>query len=193
MPRTSRTLARALRRSSRGQGQSRDAGAAAVEFALVLPILILILFGIIDYGLYFSNGIDAQSGVSTAARQGTVGNLDNSCPTPVDAGGVSNDVGHLMCMVKRQTNPVTGKTYVKVAFPADPNNPGNPTGWFEGQLMLVCEVVDVQGVTGYVPLPSGGRIRTKIATQIEHVENNSVGPDAGGAEGAPPGGWSWCT
>ena len=45
----------ALRRGSRG--------AAAVEFALVVPILFLLVFGIIDYGLYFSN--------SLATRQAT--------------------------------------------------------------------------------------------------------------------------
>ncbi len=34
-----------------------DQGAAAVEFALVVPILVILLFGIIDYGLYFTNAL----------------------------------------------------------------------------------------------------------------------------------------
>ena len=43
-----------------------DAGAAAVEFALVLPILLLLIFGIVDFGrLYFT-----QITLTDAAREG---------------------------------------------------------------------------------------------------------------------------
>jgi Flp pilus assembly pilin Flp len=43
-----------------------DEGAAAVEFALLLPILLLILFGIVD----FSRLLNAQLNVTEAAREG---------------------------------------------------------------------------------------------------------------------------
>src|SRR5450432_1086431 len=171
-----------------------DSGAAAVEFALVLPILVLILFGIIDYGLYFSNTINAQSGVQTAARQAVVGNLDTTtCTTPSDAqAGTSTAVGELMCMVKNNTGSITGKSFVKVVFPTDPTNPGNPTGWFPGQQLIVCEVIAVQGLTGYVPLPrhSGQvAIRSRIVTQLESVARPQADP--GGEEDTAPGGWGW--
>ena len=61
------------RRINRERG--RDQGAAAVEFALVVPILIVLLFGIIDYGLYFANALAVRAGVSEAARQFSVGNF----------------------------------------------------------------------------------------------------------------------
>jgi len=44
----------------------RDRGAAAVEFALVLPLLVMILLGIAEFGYAFS--IQAQ--VALAARVG---------------------------------------------------------------------------------------------------------------------------
>jgi Flp pilus assembly protein TadG len=44
----------------------RDEGAAAVEFALVLPILILILFGIIEFGFAFYN----KEVITNASREG---------------------------------------------------------------------------------------------------------------------------
>lgn len=49
------------RRTRRGEG-----GAAAVEFALVVPFLLLILFGIISYGFMLS----VRQGMSQAAAEG---------------------------------------------------------------------------------------------------------------------------
>lgn len=43
-----------------------DAGAAAVEFALVLPLLLLVLFGIIDFGRAYN----AQQALNAGAREG---------------------------------------------------------------------------------------------------------------------------
>jgi len=175
-----------MRRRSAG-----DSGAAAVEFALVLPILVLILFGIIDYGLFFSNTLSAESGVQTAARQAVVGNLDTACtPRP---SGVSPNVGELMCMVKHNTGSITGTSFVKVMFPGDPST----AGWTPGQQLIVCEVIDVQGLTGYVPLPRHDgqvAIRSRVVTQIETPPPGQQQPsDLGGEDGSPPGGWGWCT
>ena len=44
-----------------------DRGATAVEFALVLPLFVLLLFGIIDFGRYFF----VQHTVQFATREGT--------------------------------------------------------------------------------------------------------------------------
>ena len=45
-------------------------GAAAVEFALCLPLLLLILFAIIEFGWYFTNQIVLANAVSAGARAG---------------------------------------------------------------------------------------------------------------------------
>lgn len=45
---------------------ARDRGAAAVEFALLLPVLLLVLFGIIDFG----RALNAQITLTQAAREG---------------------------------------------------------------------------------------------------------------------------
>ena len=45
-------------------------GAAAVEFALVMPILFLVMFGIIQYGLYFNDSLNTRQGVREGARLG---------------------------------------------------------------------------------------------------------------------------
>jgi Flp pilus assembly protein TadG len=52
--------------SRRLPGKPRDGGAAAVEFALMLPVLLLIVFGIIDFG----RALNAQITITQAAREG---------------------------------------------------------------------------------------------------------------------------
>lgn len=51
---------------SKPEIRRHDRGAAAVEFALVLPVLLLILFGIIDFG----RALNAQITLTNAARAG---------------------------------------------------------------------------------------------------------------------------
>ncbi len=46
--------------------KARDRGATAVEFALVLPLLLLLVFGIIDFG----RALNAQITLTQAAREG---------------------------------------------------------------------------------------------------------------------------
>ena len=54
-------------RRQRGGRAPRDRGAAAVEFALLLPMLLLLVFGIIDFG----RALNAQIVLTQAAREGS--------------------------------------------------------------------------------------------------------------------------
>ena len=47
-----------------------EKGSAAVEFALCIPLLMLIFFGILEYGWYFTNQIVLSNAVSAGARAG---------------------------------------------------------------------------------------------------------------------------
>ena len=62
-------MARVLRtRATRG-----ERGAAAVEFALIVPILLLLVLGMIQYGLYFWSAQGGSSAAREAARRAAVG------------------------------------------------------------------------------------------------------------------------
>lgn len=56
-------------RALRGQ-----VGAAAVEFALVLPVLLLILFSILEYGWYMTHQLVLTHAVAAGARAGVQAN-----------------------------------------------------------------------------------------------------------------------
>ena len=56
-----------------GVSSREQDGAAAVEFALLLPLLVLLLFGFIQFGLAFNTRIQATNAAREAARQAVVG------------------------------------------------------------------------------------------------------------------------
>lgn len=61
-------VARGMRRRTRD-----DDGAAAVEFALILPVFCLLLFGLIEFGFYFYTAETTSSAARETARRVVVG------------------------------------------------------------------------------------------------------------------------
>ena len=55
-----------------------ERGASAVEFALVVPLLIMLLFGIISTGLVFSDHLSATNAAREGARYGAAADITNS-------------------------------------------------------------------------------------------------------------------
>lgn len=53
-----------------------DQGASAVEFAIVLPLLAVLLFGIIQYGFTFFEYIQVAQSAREAVRWGALGSTD---------------------------------------------------------------------------------------------------------------------
>lgn len=153
-----------------------DVGAAAVEFALVMPVLFLLVFGIIDYGLWFNDSLNVRQGVREAARQGVVS-------TSVSCSSGSTSMEKLRCRTVEEIGAVTGPTYVKIAF---------PDGWVRGRPLVVCGMVRADALVGFVPLPSDRLIKSKTELSIEVT---TPSPPVTGIEDALPSGgsWSWCT
>jgi Flp pilus assembly protein TadG len=56
----------------RDRQRGRDDGASAVEFALVLPLLIILVFGIISFGIVFAQKLALGNAARQAARYGVV-------------------------------------------------------------------------------------------------------------------------
>jgi len=54
---------------------SNDLGTSAVEFAMIAPVLLLMIWGMIAYGIYFSAAHSLQQMAANAARH-TVAGLD---------------------------------------------------------------------------------------------------------------------
>lgn len=55
-----------------------DRGAAAVEFALVMPLLMMILFGMITTGMTYSDHLAATNAVREGARYGAAADISQA-------------------------------------------------------------------------------------------------------------------
>jgi hypothetical protein len=154
-----------------------DRGAAAVEFALVVPVLILLVMGIIDYGLFFTDRLGVKQGIREGARAAVV-STGNAC------GGVNLDC--LADEIKDKIGAAGGATYVYVDIVETAETGPADNGWQEGNELRVCAVVREDGLTGITPVPN--EIRDSLRMRIE----TSTSRASQGETGTPPGGWGWC-
>ena len=130
-------------------------GAAAVEFALLLPLPVLLLFGFIQFGLAFNTRIQATNAAREAARQAVIGIDDWS-----DVGGVpfwqlARDragVGSISNCTFITDNVVGGTLTVRFDFPLKlvipflPSPPSWQTGTAEASMRI--EQLSVGGPGG---------------------------------------------
>ena len=65
-----------MRPKSSRQQTHNESGQALVEFALVLPLLRLLLFGIIQFGFVFNHHLALTDAVRAGARQGAVARFE---------------------------------------------------------------------------------------------------------------------
>ena len=178
--------------------QRPDAGASTVEFALLAPVLFLVLFGIIDYGIWFADAISARQAVRDGARRGVV-EVFGSCPAPAPgppASGPSADLHNLACTINASMAPISGTTYVKVGIAKTPTDVSGSAKWTDLQGTLrVCAMTQHTNMLPLVPFPSDGITRTRVDMPIEQAVAPGAATRTGWADALPNGAtfdWSWC-
>lgn len=172
-----------LVRDERGQGM--------VELALILPFLLLIVVGILEFGSIYSKVISMRQGVREAGRQGSVANFGSTsgCGLSLSTGDASSaDIQKLMCLTKDQVG-VGSNVKVRVKFAKADLTPGG--SYAVGNAIVICAVYPLQSLTGLIqPLLNGRYAKTKAAFRIEKVS----GSLQAGGEADPTGqNWAWCT
>ncbi len=84
-------------RPAPGRRESDDSGVAAVEFALVLPLLVMLVFTIVVAGSMYLDRMHLQSAARDAARLASVSS-STACSTAL-AQLSSQSVGNVTCRV----------------------------------------------------------------------------------------------
>lgn len=99
-------------------------GQALVEFALVLPVLVLILFSVLHFGKAFNYWNDATHLTAEGARFAAV----NRKPDPTNAASLQQQIKNQVDTpeLKNGTGPVTQGAQVCVDFPNGTSNGGDP-------------------------------------------------------------------
>jgi Flp pilus assembly protein TadG len=129
--------------------QRNDDGASAVEFALVVPFLMLIVFGIVVYGMVFAQALSLSNASRQAARSGVIAGttcdqiislahdaagtmgMQGSDATVAIKRGATADTASQTCSGGGSGQPCKGQTptpniYVTLTYQTDPIVPFIP-------------------------------------------------------------------
>ena len=169
-----------------------------VELAIILPLFLVLVFGVIEFGLTYNNLITLRQGAREGARQGAVGNFGSLTAGQITgspcyltgATGASADIQQLMCLTKNQIGLNASNTRVKIlSGSADFTSSGT---FQKGEALIVCVEYPVDKMAKFVtPVLGGAVLKTKTAMRIETSYSTA---ETGGQETALPGlDWSWCT
>ena len=126
-----------------------------LEFALVAPLLLLLLFGVVEFGFVFNDYQSVRQGVRDATRVAVVNNVPN-CATSGDA------TDDLICYVEQRVGLV-GDTRVRIdvtaANVAVPGDRGS---------VKICVQRQIRSVTGMLsPFLNGRYISTEVTMRVE--------------------------
>lgn len=177
------------RRRSEGRARS-DEGAALVEFALLAPFLLVLLFGIIDFGMMLNDYQSLRQGVRDGARAATVADYGSSCGPSTGA--------RLACLVRARVGlessgatPGVAPFVTRVMIIA-------PPVYQVGQPVTVCAVTAARSLSGFpviADLLGNKALRSKITMRIEKLTSTPITSYSADTDPSPPAGgpWSWCT
>lgn len=130
-----------------------------MEFALVLPILLLLVFGIIQYGLYFwamQGGADIARG---AARLAAVGNAPICADFQAD---VSDDVDDF--------GGATGPATVTRTFTKAEGNTDATRVEVGDRVVVTVEFTAIDLNFPFVPFIDNGTVYESVEARVDHVD-----------------------
>lgn len=141
-----------MKKPLRSMKKRREDGQAMVEFALVLPIFLLILCGIIDFGWLFYNQLSLNNACREGARYAVVNTAENA------------DTQAIINHIENATTTVFANDGVDIRVSY--SSPGDPTS---GDITVSLEA----DISFFTPVLSTvlGKEKTITSTVVMKVES----------------------
>lgn len=162
-------------------GTDRERGATLVEFAMVLPLLLLVMLGIVDMGMRLADKHAVEDGIRDATREVVVGKTggDSGCVV-VGSAPPNTETNELVCLVKGRIGLPEADVRVRIVL--------GPGGAVTGEPLLVCAQYPGDSFTGLLPQFGSGAISGRSVLRLE-VDS----PVHAFAETSHAGGWPECS
>lgn len=154
MPYTLRPVEGGARSVTRFRAEPRSQrGASLVEMAIVVPILLLIVFGIIEFGFLFYRQIGVNQGVREAARAAVVNNYASS-------GCAGSPAQQIACLADNRSGVNGTHSYVHV-------EQLGKTG--VGDQITVCSDYPETSITGLMSGFLPGHLKSQVTMRLEQA------------------------
>jgi Flp pilus assembly protein TadG len=162
----------------------RQRGATLVETALVAPLLLALVFGVIDFGFAWSRQIAVRNGTHAAARAAAVSEVGTDASCALSPSPASTGTAQLMCLAKARAGVPASSIRVRVAFGAD--------GQLRGRPVVVCTQYYASSLSGlYRGILDDRLITNRSQYRIEYADPAT--PIVTAEESTLAGNWDWCT
>jgi Flp pilus assembly protein TadG len=153
--------------------RANEGGAAMVEFAIVVPLLILLLCGTLDFGLIFGGYMSMENGVASAARTLSLDANKYSSSTSC-SGGATAATADAVCNIVANLGSLTGLNSstlaVGICFVPPGSTPScggaSSTGTSVSDDVLVCVRVAMESTTGLTSVFVSGSTVSSSSRQL---------------------------
>ena len=137
----------------REHGARDERGSALVELALVLPLALMLLFGIIEFSATYNNSISVRNGTREGARMAVVN--DVSADSACNAGATA-----IVCKTKERIGLDTSKTKVGISL----------SGTSVGDSVTICATYPAFNTTGVMqPFLGGKTVSSSVTMRLEQT------------------------
>lgn len=134
--------------------RKRQDGQALVEFAIVTPLLLMLVLGIIQFGIVFHDWITLTDATRAGARQAAVSR------TLIDPVGITET------RVRKSAAGLDSSKLAVTVVPYDPLGPPNNTNWVQGGEVTVTATypysVNLLGI-----VVKGGNLKSQTIERVE--------------------------